>query len=69
MLIHLWSYFREIYGSCGFSRVFSKAGYRVALIARNADSLNEFASELNSQGGEVQNPVHEVVFCTDLNIV
>ncbi|EIM84866.1 NAD-P-binding protein [Stereum hirsutum FP-91666 SS1] len=35
------------------ARVFSKAGYRVALIARNADSLNEFASELNSQGGEV----------------
>lgn len=53
MLTHLQSV-PKIYGSYHSSRVFSKAGYRVALIARNADSLTKFASELNSQGGEVQ---------------
>lgn len=42
------------------SRVFSKAGYRVALIARNADSLNKFASELNSQGGEASTTTHSI---------
>ncbi|KAJ3557748.1 hypothetical protein NM688_g1302 [Phlebia brevispora] len=35
------------------ARAFSKAGYRVALIARNVDHLNNIAKELNSAGGEV----------------
>ncbi|KAF9817920.1 hypothetical protein IEO21_03114 [Rhodonia placenta] len=34
------------------ARVFAKAGYRVALIARNADHLNKLASEVNQSGGE-----------------
>lgn len=34
------------------ARVFSKAGYRVALLARNADSLNSLASQLTKAGGE-----------------
>ncbi|KAH9841150.1 short-chain dehydrogenase/reductase SDR [Rhodofomes roseus] len=34
------------------ARVFSKQGYRVALIARNADHLNKFTSELKETGGE-----------------
>ncbi|KAG6830613.1 hypothetical protein H0H93_013991, partial [Arthromyces matolae] len=35
-------------------RVFSKAGYSVALIARGADSVNNLAKELNSSGGEAE---------------
>ncbi|KAG5636169.1 hypothetical protein H0H81_008919 [Sphagnurus paluster] len=34
------------------ARVFSKAGYSVALVARGADSVNELAKELNASGGE-----------------
>ncbi|KAI0919540.1 hypothetical protein AcW1_003231 [Taiwanofungus camphoratus] len=34
------------------ARVFAKAGYRVALIARNADHLNKTAAEINKAGGE-----------------
>ncbi|EMD31167.1 hypothetical protein CERSUDRAFT_89287 [Gelatoporia subvermispora B] len=34
------------------ARVFSKAGYRVALIARNADHLKRTAEEINAAGGE-----------------
>ncbi|KAF7986693.1 hypothetical protein HWV62_20210 [Athelia sp. TMB] len=34
------------------NRVFSKAGYNVALIARNADYLNSFAEEIRADGGE-----------------
>ncbi|OCH90382.1 short-chain dehydrogenase/reductase SDR [Obba rivulosa] len=33
-------------------RVFSKAGYRVALIARNAEHLKKTADEINATGGE-----------------
>lgn len=35
------------------SREFAKLGYRVALIARNADHLNKLAEEINGSGGEV----------------
>ncbi|KDQ58296.1 hypothetical protein JAAARDRAFT_686396 [Jaapia argillacea MUCL 33604] len=34
------------------ARLFSKAGYRVALIARNASSLQTFAASLNESGGD-----------------
>jgi len=34
------------------ARVFSKAGYSVALIARGADSVNKVAKEINESGGE-----------------
>jgi len=34
------------------ARLFSKAGYNVALIARNADSLNKLADEIKSTGGD-----------------
>ncbi|PIL35442.1 hypothetical protein GSI_02169 [Ganoderma sinense ZZ0214-1] len=34
------------------ARLFAKKGYRVALIARNAEHLNRFAGEINSEGGE-----------------
>ncbi|KAJ8481807.1 hypothetical protein ONZ51_g5737 [Trametes cubensis] len=34
------------------ARVFSKAGYRVALIARGADKLKKTAEEINQAGGE-----------------
>ncbi|RDB21710.1 Carbonyl reductase family member 4 [Hypsizygus marmoreus] len=34
------------------ARVFAKAGYSVALIARGADTVNSLAQELNSAGGD-----------------
>ncbi|KAI1796950.1 NAD-P-binding protein [Ganoderma leucocontextum] len=34
------------------ARLFAKKGYRVALVARNADHLSRFAGEINSEGGE-----------------
>jgi len=34
------------------ARLFSKAGYSVALIARGADTVNKVAQELNAAGGE-----------------
>lgn len=34
-------------------RLFAKHGYRVALVARNADHLNNAAAEINNSGGEV----------------
>jgi len=34
------------------ARLFSKAGYSVALIARGAETVNNLAQELNSAGGE-----------------
>ncbi|KAI0749694.1 NAD-P-binding protein [Daedaleopsis nitida] len=34
------------------ARLFAKQGYRVALIARNADHLNRLASEIAKEGGE-----------------
>ncbi|KAH9945061.1 NAD-P-binding protein [Epithele typhae] len=34
------------------ARLFAKEGYRVALIARGADSLNALAAEINQAGGE-----------------
>jgi len=34
------------------ARVFAEAGYRVALIARNADHLKNTAQEINAAGGE-----------------
>ncbi|KII84852.1 hypothetical protein PLICRDRAFT_45669 [Plicaturopsis crispa FD-325 SS-3] len=34
------------------ARVFSKAGYSVALIARGADSLNSLAAEIKASGGD-----------------
>ena len=34
-------------------RLFAKQGYRVALIARNADHLKKTADEINAVGGEV----------------
>ncbi|KNZ81187.1 Carbonyl reductase family member 4 [Termitomyces sp. J132] len=34
------------------ARVFSKAGYSVALVARGADTVNNLAQELNSAGGD-----------------
>jgi len=34
------------------ARVFAKAGYRVALIARNADHLNKVAVEIKQAGGD-----------------
>ena len=35
------------------SRLFAKQGYRVALVARGADSLNRLAGEITNEGGEV----------------
>lgn len=32
---------------------FHKAGYRVALLARNADKLQKLADDINQAGGEV----------------
>ena len=37
-----------------YSRLFAKQGYRVALIARNADHLKKTADEINAAGGEVR---------------
>jgi len=34
------------------ARLFAKNGYRVALLARNADSLNNLASSIKSDGGD-----------------
>lgn len=34
------------------AREFSKAGYRVALLARNAEVLNKLAAEINNAGGD-----------------
>ncbi|CAL1698557.1 unnamed protein product [Somion occarium] len=34
------------------ARLFAKHGYRVALVARNADHLNNAAAEINNSGGE-----------------
>jgi len=34
------------------ARIFAKAGYRVALIARNAEHLKKVADEINKSGGE-----------------
>ena len=34
-------------------RVFAKEGYRVALIARNADHLKKTAGDITAAGGEV----------------
>ncbi|KAF9448686.1 short-chain dehydrogenase/reductase SDR [Macrolepiota fuliginosa MF-IS2] len=34
------------------ARLFSREGYAVALLARDGDSLNKFADELNQAGGE-----------------
>ncbi|KAK7684388.1 hypothetical protein QCA50_012335 [Cerrena zonata] len=34
------------------ARLFAKNGYRVALIARNADQVNNAAAEINKSGGE-----------------
>jgi NAD(P)-dependent dehydrogenase (short-subunit alcohol dehydrogenase family) len=34
------------------SRLFAKQGYRIALIARNADNLKKLAGEINAGGGE-----------------
>ncbi|KAH9945063.1 NAD-P-binding protein [Epithele typhae] len=39
-------------GSCVRSRLFAKSGYRVALVARTADSLKKVADEINASGGE-----------------
>ncbi|KAI0643391.1 short-chain dehydrogenase/reductase SDR [Trametes meyenii] len=39
-------------GNGSGARVFSKAGYRVALIARGADRLKKAADEVNQAGGE-----------------
>lgn len=36
------------------AREFTKAGYRVALIARNAESLNALADEINKANGDAQ---------------
>ncbi len=35
------------------SRLFAKKGYRVALVARNAEPLNSLAAEISNAGGEV----------------
>lgn len=35
-------------------KVFGKAGYRVAVIARNADHLKATASQIQTEGGEVR---------------
>ena len=47
-------------GSTRCSRVFAKEGYRVALIARNADHLNKFTAELKEGGTEVSLVWHSV---------
>lgn len=36
-----------------YSRIFAKAGYSVALIARGTDSVNALAKEISESGGEV----------------
>lgn len=37
------------------SRIFAKAGYSVALLARGADSVNALAKEISESGAEVLN--------------
>jgi NADP-dependent 3-hydroxy acid dehydrogenase YdfG len=36
-----------------YSRIFSKAGYRIALIARRAEGVQNTAKEIREAGGEV----------------
>jgi len=36
-----------------YSRIFAKAGYSVALLARGADSVNALVKEIGESGGEV----------------
>lgn len=51
------------------ARVFSKAGYRVALIARNAEHLTNAAKTLNQEGGEAAAfPVSEYSWAAITNI-
>ncbi|KAF7986918.1 hypothetical protein HWV62_12705 [Athelia sp. TMB] len=44
------AYITDLRAIC--SRIFAKAGYNVALVARNADSLKKFAEEIKGTGGE-----------------
>lgn len=34
-------------------RLFSKAGYSIALVARGADSIKQLSEEINASGGDV----------------
>ncbi len=44
------SYFTET----SYSRLLAQKGWRVALVARNPDNLNNLAKEINEAGGEVR---------------
>lgn len=39
--------------SLAYSRAFARVGYRVALVARNAEHLKNTADEIAAKGGEV----------------
>lgn len=44
--------FQNSYVRVTIRRIFAKAGYRIALIARDPEQLNKLASEINAAGGE-----------------
>ncbi|RPD59548.1 NAD(P)-binding protein [Lentinus tigrinus ALCF2SS1-6] len=51
------------------ARLFAQKGYRVALIARNADSLNRLAGEINSAGGEAAGfPISDYSYGATLSV-
>ena len=46
-----------------FRRLFAKSGYRVAVLARNADKLKALSESIKSDGGEVRTaPMNESRF-------
>ncbi|TBU40317.1 NAD-P-binding protein [Dichomitus squalens] len=51
------------------ARLFAKKGYRVALVARNADHLNRLAGEINNEGGEAAAfPVPDYSYSATLSV-
>ena len=53
-----------------YRRAFAKEGYRVALIARNPESLNNIAKEINAAGGEAAPfPVNEYTYSALLSVL
>ena len=52
-----------------YSRIFAKEGYRVALVARNAEHLQTLAADINSSGGEAAPfPVKNYDYSTVLGV-
>ncbi|KAF5376457.1 hypothetical protein D9615_008605 [Tricholomella constricta] len=51
------------------ARLFSQAGYSVALVARGAETVNKLAQELNSNGGEASSFPVDAYSAKDINSV